>query len=167
VIVFPIFIIFHYFFWKLQNPNTHGYLTFLRQKIAEGHNLTWYSYLWWSFWVMVFNFSSTYIWYISLDKIAVAINFALSNSEVIVVFLLSVWLLKERISFPKVGILLVLIGGLILVGIGKSASSYSGSRVEGIILVMAATLLWGFYEVIYKKYFGKNTSELNSHSYVR
>lgn len=104
---------------------------------------------------MTLNFSSTYIWYITLGKVSVSINFALSHSEVLVVLVLSWWILKERFVIHKAIVLLILIPGLVMVAVGKANSSYSEqSEVEGIILVFLATLLWGFYEVIYKRHFG-------------
>ncbi len=162
---FPIYLIYDFLHWKLsKRSSSSSYWSHLVANVQRGHSLSLSKYLWFSFSVLVLNSSSTYIWYITLDKIPASINFALSHSEVLIVLLLSLWILPKgsiHLTHFRLITLFVLLIGLLLVAWGKAKSSTGAVAnvsakqwVTGVSMVLAATLLWGFYEVFFKKFFG-------------
>lgn len=127
-------------------------------------------------------FTSTYLWYLNLDMVPVSVEFALSHSEILFVLALSWWLLRAKVTQKQLAVVICLIAGLALLTAGtnllhfhicprcgsflayalmqficpgKSHSSRFSvvSQLWGSGIVFLATFLWGFYEVLFKRFF--------------
>jgi len=95
-----------------------------------------------------------YTWYLSLPLTSVSANTGIYNSAPVFVYIFSVLLLKERLTLMKVASVLVCIGGVILMSIASHQQEKSSGKgsVLGYALVVGSTLLYGLYEVLYKKF---------------
>ena len=106
------------------------------------------------------NYFATYLWYVSIDLIPVAINTALSRSAVIWVFIGSVIFLKEEVKPLKVISVIFSVAGVALVAWGNIITSGLGNNneIKGYILILSATFLSSVFEIILRIAIGKANS---------
>jgi drug/metabolite transporter (DMT)-like permease len=109
-----------------------------------------------SFFLAVLGFVTVYTWYLSLPWTIVSVNTAIYNCSCVGVFILSVIMLKERVSVLKlVALVLCTAGALVLMVpdlVDHKKDSDDESNVAGYVLVVASTGLYALYEVLYKKF---------------
>ncbi|MDP2439676.1 MAG: hypothetical protein Q8P67_28335, partial [archaeon] len=82
----------------------------------------------------------------------------LEQAATVFVFILSVWLINEQVTFPKVLAVGICIGGVIIFAFAATSSSSSSNNKEetwreliGDLLVLASTLCTALYMVLFKK----------------
>jgi hypothetical protein len=162
LLALPLYLPLHYIQWRMSSKELSGpsYWDVLKLELCD-HNMSA-----WQFFVCAgsatfLNFSSTYIWYITLENVPVAVNFALSHSEVLIVLGLSLWLLPGKVQFSRFRLICftALLVGLALVTVGKAQSSWSSSAAIstwwwGVGEILMATFLWGWFEIVFSKFFG-------------
>eukprot|EP01088_Endostelium_zonatum_P010251 TRINITY_DN23625_c0_g1_i2.p1 TRINITY_DN23625_c0_g1~~TRINITY_DN23625_c0_g1_i2.p1 ORF type:complete len:241 (+),score=9.47 TRINITY_DN23625_c0_g1_i2:56-778(+) len=128
ILSLPIYILIEYTILTSQSCFTlspSAYFSLLRSKLAQNPRYSFSRYFRVSFFVTLFNFISSYCWYIVLDKIPVSINFALSQSEILFVFLISILFLSEKISLAKTISFFCVLIGVLLVCFGNAKWSTS------------------------------------------
>eukprot|EP01084_Bolivina_argentea_P082352 149096_1 len=96
---------------------------------------------------------SGYIWYLSLSRTVAAINNTIFQSNCVFVLIFSYVLLRERLTTKKMFAALIAISGVALISFSSPSSASSASSLLGIILCLIATMLFAFWEVLFK-YFG-------------
>eukprot|EP00300_Choanocystis_sp_HF-7_P041059 c7679_g1_i1.p1 GENE.c7679_g1_i1~~c7679_g1_i1.p1 ORF type:complete len:329 (-),score=77.48 c7679_g1_i1:81-1067(-) len=105
-------------------------------------------------------FVGTYAWYLSLPITIPSANNAIFQSCCAFVFLLSIPLLKERITVMKSVAVIVSMGGVVLVTIFHDAGdNHKSDKVVGYALVLVSTFIYALYEITAKKYGPKSTSK--------
>lgn len=111
-----------------------------------------------------------YSWYLSLPITSVSANTSIYNSASIFVFILSIFILKEKITILKSASVFVCVAGVIMVSVFGSQKKEKGedNKISGYILVIVSTILYALYEVLYKKVSSicKRTSILDSLLFV-
>lgn len=94
-------------------------------------------------------------WYVAVNMTTTADLTAIYNCSTFFAYAFSVWLLHERVHTLKVvSVLLSVLGVFVVAYLGSGASDASASgrrRVWGNVIIAAGTVLYGLYEVLYKK----------------
>ncbi|XP_065844597.1 uncharacterized protein [Oscarella lobularis] len=97
---------------------------------------------------------SAYTWYLSLTRTSVSGNTAIYQSSSAVVFIMSVPLLKEKVTIPKVLAVAICITGVCLVAFfpgNKKEGDNINPSVEGYVLVVISTVFYAADQVVYRK----------------
>lgn len=101
-------------------------------------------------------------WYIAVNMTTTADLTAIYNCSTFFAYGFSVWILKERLNLAKLGsVLLSIIGVFIIAYLGSSDKSSDSAdanaqldwrrRTVGNTIIAVGTILYGLYEVLYKK----------------
>jgi multidrug transporter EmrE-like cation transporter len=96
-----------------------------------------------------------YTWYLSLSRTFVSVNTAIYNSSCVFVFVFSVAVLKEKVSVLKIVAVVCCLGGVTMLcvdGITNSSGHDNKGDVWGYALVIASTILYSLYEVLFKRW---------------
>jgi len=139
-------------------------------------NEAYYNTRGWSFWLRrikivcpfsLIAFGAGYTWYLSLQHTTISLNTTIYNANVAVVFVLSVFLLKEHVSLPKIIAVLFCGGGVVLEAFAPTSSDDQGeSDVIGVLIVLLSMFLFSVYEVVFKKFEegGHEDNSINTNS---
>eukprot|EP00040_Diaphanoeca_grandis_P039468 m.259143 g.259143 ORF g.259143 m.259143 type:complete len:394 (-) comp37611_c0_seq1:108-1289(-) len=124
------------------------------KNLGRGMGLfSWRTYLKWSTGLGIVIFASTYTWYLSLPLTSMAGNSAVYMTAPVFVFIFSVPLLKEKVTFLKVLATLLCVAGSAVVAVYGSAGASSGDdSFIGYVWVIVSVVLYSGFEVFYKKY---------------
>jgi len=98
-----------------------------------------------------------YTWYLSLPLTTLSANTGIYNSACVFVYLFSCILLNERITVGKVLSVLVCISGVVVMAYAQYRQTPKEQRGNngtwlGYVFVVASTVLYALYEVLYKKF---------------
>jgi drug/metabolite transporter (DMT)-like permease len=104
-------------------------------------------------------FISSYAWCISLSLTSVTANTIISDSGFIWAFLLSIVFLHEKVSSTKVLSCALCFASLFLVTISGNNSTETGvdQSIIGYMLVLSASVMNAFYDVMFKKFVAPET----------
>ncbi|KAN0079401.1 hypothetical protein V8E54_004615 [Elaphomyces granulatus] len=102
-------------------------------------------------------------WYVAVNMTTASDLTAIYNCSAFFAYVFSIFLLREKIRLDKVLSVVVAIVGVIVVAYGGSHSSGStdkssqtasetGGRTMGNIIIGIGSILYGLYEVLYKRY---------------
>lgn len=118
--------------------------------------------------VAVVVFFMLYLWYLSLPKTSVAVNTSIYQSSAIIVYVLSVFLFRESVGLIKVVSVVVCLLGVFLISFGDQAAGGEGGGgggdVAGYLFLAGSTVLYAFYEVIYR-YMGVDASDTKTEAF--
>jgi len=99
----------------------------------------------------ILSFFSGWLWYLSLPLTAVATNTTIYQCAAVFVYLLSVPLLGEAVTLPKVAAVLTSLTGVALIAFStEDGSAKNDNSLAGILLVLSTTLCYSIYEVLFK-----------------
>lgn len=96
-------------------------------------------------------------WYIAVNMTTPSDLTAIYNCSTFFAYVFSVMMLGERVRTDKVGSVVVAIVGVLIVAYGDGAEAPAGEevaagrRLMGNIVIGIGSVLYGFYEVLYKK----------------
>ena len=107
-------------------------------------------------------------WYVAVDKTSASDLTAIYNCSAFFAYAFSIPLLKDKIRFDKVASVAVAIAGVLIVAYGDSSTTKHGGksggavggrpdeeappdRTAGNIIIGIGSVLYGLYEVLYKK----------------
>jgi len=123
------------------------------KSIGKGLGMfTWGSYLKWGAILGIVIFASTYTWYLSLPLTSMAGNSAVYMTAPVFVFMFSVPLLKETVTFMKVFAVLLCVAGSAVVAVYGQGNTTTGDSFIGYVWVVVSVVLYSGFEVFYKKY---------------
>jgi len=157
--------------------NVTGYIPYLFVGLlwqkSQTDNQAYYNTRGWGFWFrrikMVCPFSlvafgAGYTWYLSLQHTTISLNTTVYNANVAVVFVLSVFLLKEHVSLIKVVAVLFCGGGVVLEAFAPTPSDedQGESDVIGVLMVLLSMFLFSIYEVVFKKLEGGKEEDVTT-----
>ncbi|KCV71838.1 hypothetical protein H696_01256 [Fonticula alba] len=99
------------------------------------------------------SFLMLYLWYLSLNHTMLSLNTAIYQCVCVVVYFLSMILLKERADWRKFLAVAVCITGVFLTAFAPTEddSSTDGTAL-GYMLLIGSTILYGLYEVLFAWY---------------
>jgi len=108
-----------------------------------------------------------YAWYISLSYTEASINNTIYQSNVAMVYILSVIFTNTKLTFRKSISVICSISGVILISIMNESSKEANKTTSfGIILTIISTTLYAIYQVTFgyitKKYFNPNSLKLDT-----
>lgn len=110
--------------------------------------------LWVATGLMTLCFFSGWLWYLSLPLTEVAANTTIYQCAAVFVYLLSIPLVGEKITFQKVSAVIVSLSGVGLIAFssknGSSVHKDDTNTAKGILLVFATTICYSIYEVLVK-----------------
>lgn len=90
-----------------------------------------------------------YLWYLSLPRTSIAINTSIYQCSSIFVFILSIIFLKELISLIKIISVIICVVGVFLISFGSQGAEESMGDALGFTFLIASTILYALYEVVY------------------
>ena len=95
-------------------------------------------------------------WYASLHTTLASVNNAIYQSSSAIVFVVSVFLLGERVSLQKVFAVAISVGGVAVVSFAPSSSapdaSSSTPTLSGYLWLLGSILGYSFYEVLFARF---------------
>lgn len=96
-------------------------------------------------------------WYVAVNLTTAADLSAIYNSSAFFAYAFSIPILRERIRLDKVlAVALSIVGVLVIAygdrGIDETESNSGGRRALGNLIIAVGAVLYGLYEVLYKKY---------------
>jgi len=97
----------------------------------------------------ILSFASGLFWYISLPETTVGVNTAVYQASCIFIYIFSIFILKEKITFGKILSVSICVSGVVLLSL--YGTDTTGNSVEGIIWVLASTIVYSLAETIYGK----------------
>ena len=122
-----------------------------------------------AFLLSVFFNLPNYIWYIGIGWSSAAAITAIFNTSCFFAYLFSVWLLKESWSFMKLSSVALALTGVILISLvdrmqvaSNDPHKDSSLAIVGDLLTFLGAIMYGAYEVMYKKYAGFSGKNLGS-----
>jgi len=134
-----------------------------RQVLDVPHGLTTYSP--WPYLIRMTAFITTSLtvaglsWYLAVSMTTPSDLTAIYNCSAFFAYAFSVPLLKERLRLDKSAAVAVAIVGVLVVAYGDGGASNSsgqepggGERVAGNLIIGVGSVLYGLYEVLYKRY---------------
>eukprot|EP00727_Mastigamoeba_balamuthi_P011120 m51a1_g6630 hypothetical protein (387) ;mRNA; r:68452-69957 len=97
-----------------------------------------------------------YVWYIALPRVSVTASIGIVNSLPAFVFVLSVVMLAESVTYLKLSGLVVAILGVVLIacsgGPGSAVSQQHGGSHLGYLMCVVNVCMTALYQVLYKKH---------------
>eukprot|EP00037_Helgoeca_nana_P032067 m.412003 g.412003 ORF g.412003 m.412003 type:complete len:376 (-) comp28772_c0_seq1:1681-2808(-) len=114
----------------------------------------WRHYIKWAAVLSMVGLMSAWTWYISLSHTPLPANTAVYQTAPVFVFLFSVPILKEKVTWVKVISTVVCVAGASLVSFGKGKSHGSATEYShqgfGFAMCALSTVLYAGFEVVYK-----------------
>jgi len=112
-----------------------------------------------SFFMCILFVTLNYVWMMALPLTEVSTSTALYQSATVFVFIFSIFILREKITILKVIPVVLFIAGVVGITLADSGSKaatdeYPKSTLGDILMIVSASL-WGMYEVLTSKFFGK------------
>jgi len=99
----------------------------------------------------VFQYASALFWYLSLPLTSVSANTAIYQSSCIFIYILSIFMLKEKVTLGKVLSVLVCVSGVVVVTLYSSQGDGNTNTLLGFIWVLASTVVYSLAETLYGK----------------
>lgn len=105
-----------------------------------------------SIWFGIIITVSGYTYYASLRMTSVSVNTVIYNTMCVYVFILSVFLLKERVTWYKVLSVILCMGGVVVIGFATAKKKEKGVEIHwyGYVYVLISTITYSMYEVFMK-----------------
>lgn len=106
------------------------------------------------------NVLSTYMWYASLSSTPVSVNSPLSRAcTLVLVFAVSVVVLREQATARKVAAVAVALAGVALTGYGhfrdRGGPGEQAGAAHGYLLILGAAAMWAAYEALFRLKVGR------------